>query len=140
MYITYTISLSVLNRASSFHVEQYVCICIYIDLLAAHNDEGCPANIYIYIHIFQVLMPRKRPACIIAIMDNSKDLKMHTCRQVNERLNHAPQICSLSPPFFSAFDLENYRLVFSISLSPFFSGCCINKLLIDQSVQERINT
>lgn len=46
MDITYTISLSVLNRASSFHVEQYMYICIYIDSLAAHNDEGCPANIY----------------------------------------------------------------------------------------------
>jgi hypothetical protein len=71
----------------------------------------------IHIHIFQVSMPRKRPACIIAIMDNSRDLKTHTKRQLNERLNQPPQICSLSVSLFFTFDLENYRLILSLSLS-----------------------
>jgi hypothetical protein len=117
MYITYTISLSVFSGASSFIrcSSIYNNTCIHIDLLAAHNDEGCPDNIHTHTHIFQVSMPRKRPACIITIMDNSRDLKTHTCRQLNERLNQAPQICSIF-----LFDLENYRLVLSLSHSFLF--------------------
>jgi hypothetical protein len=50
MYITYTISLSVLNGASSFNRCRpiYNNTCMYIDLLAAHNDEGCPDNTYTF--------------------------------------------------------------------------------------------
>jgi hypothetical protein len=48
MYITYTISLSVFSGASSFIrcSSIYNNTCIHIDLLAAHNDEGCPDNIH----------------------------------------------------------------------------------------------
>jgi hypothetical protein len=74
-------------------------------------------------------------------MDNSRDLKTHTKRQLNERLNQPPQICSLSVSLFFTFDLENYRLILSLSLSLslFFSGCT-DIFLINQSAQERLNT
>lgn len=86
---------------------------VYIDLLTAHNDEGCPDNR----HFSSIAMPRKRPACIIVIMDNSRDLKTHTKRQLNERLNQAPQICSL--------------LLLSLSLFLFFSFSSTNPLKSD---------
>lgn len=83
----------------------------------------------IHTHIFQVSMPRKRPACIIAIMDNSRDLKTHTKRQLNERLNQAPQICSLSLTIFYLI----LKIIDSFFLS-LLSGC-IDILLINQSIE-----
>ena len=115
MSITYTISLSVAQWGVV--VVRYITIpmYVYIDLLAAHNDEGCPDKTYM--HIFQVsAMPRKRPACIIAIMDNSRDLKTHTKCRLNERLNQAPQISSFSLSLsFSHLILKIIDL-FSLSL------------------------
>ncbi len=115
--LTQSVCLCSTGRHRSIVVVRYItihrCMYVYIDLLAAHNDEGCPDNTYTF---FQVLMPRKRPACIIAIMDNSRDLKTHTKRRLNERLNQAPQICSLSLSLYVILKIID---LFSLSLFSF---------------------
>jgi hypothetical protein len=50
-------------------------------------------------------------------MDNSRDFKTHAGCRLNERFNQAPQIYSSVLFFFYTFDLENYRLVLSLSVS-----------------------
>lgn len=59
---------------------------------------------------------RKKPACIIEIMDNSRELKMRAGRRLNEQFNQALQICSSVLFFFYKFDLKNYRLILFLAL------------------------
>ena len=89
----------------------------------------------IYKH-FQVSVPQKEKSfvCIIAIMDNSKDLKKHRECRLNERVNQALQIHSyVLVSFFLSIYLILKNIV-SFSFSLLYSGCT-NILLIDQSVQ-----
>jgi hypothetical protein len=66
------------------------------------DDEGCPDNRQTFSSIGAV----KRPACrLLAIMDNSRDLKTHAGRRLNERASQSSNTYLFSLFLSLSFDL-----------------------------------